>query len=64
MVISEVTMARLNNCNVLSHFSHSGVDEVRESWMLDLRFGLTLLIDGRQHLPLWCQLLLRRQWSL
>ncbi|KAG5220140.1 thiamine diphosphate-binding protein [Salix suchowensis] len=24
MVISEVTMARLNNCNVLSHFSHSG----------------------------------------
>ncbi|KXN84860.1 Transketolase-like protein 2 [Leucoagaricus sp. SymC.cos] len=27
MVISEVTMARLNNCNVLSHFSHAGVDE-------------------------------------
>ncbi|KAJ7760641.1 thiamine diphosphate-binding protein [Mycena maculata] len=27
MVISEVTMARLNNCNVLCHFSHSGVDE-------------------------------------
>ncbi|KDR78732.1 hypothetical protein GALMADRAFT_137743 [Galerina marginata CBS 339.88] len=27
MVISEITMARLNNCNVLSHFSHSGVDE-------------------------------------
>ncbi|KAF8071597.1 transketolase [Lyophyllum atratum] len=24
MVISEVTMARLNNCNVLCHFSHSG----------------------------------------
>jgi hypothetical protein len=24
MVISELTMARLNNCNVLSHFSHSG----------------------------------------
>jgi hypothetical protein len=24
MVVSEVTMARLNNCNVLSHFSHSG----------------------------------------
>ncbi|KAF8896655.1 transketolase [Infundibulicybe gibba] len=24
MVISEITMARLNNCNVLSHFSHSG----------------------------------------
>ncbi|KAJ7432527.1 thiamine diphosphate-binding protein [Mycena galericulata] len=26
MVISEVTMARLNNCNVLCHFSHSGVE--------------------------------------
>ena len=24
MVISEITMARLNDCNVLSHFSHSG----------------------------------------
>jgi len=30
MVISEVTMARLNNCNVLSHFSHSGVDEMAD----------------------------------
>ena len=28
MVISELTMARLNFCNVLCHFSHSGVDEV------------------------------------
>lgn len=24
MILSEVTMARLNNCNVLCHFSHSG----------------------------------------
>ncbi|EKM78033.1 hypothetical protein AGABI1DRAFT_121674 [Agaricus bisporus var. burnettii JB137-S8] len=24
MVVSEITMARLNNCNVLSHFSHAG----------------------------------------
>jgi len=24
MVISEITMARLNDCNVLSHFSHAG----------------------------------------
>lgn len=24
MVISELTMARLNNCNLLCHFSHSG----------------------------------------
>lgn len=27
MVISEVTMARLNNCNVLCHFSHSGGEQ-------------------------------------
>ncbi|KIY43817.1 Thiamin diphosphate-binding protein [Fistulina hepatica ATCC 64428] len=27
MLVSEITMARLNNCNVLCHFSHSGVDE-------------------------------------
>jgi transketolase len=31
MCISEITMARLNQCNVLCHFSHSGVDEVGES---------------------------------
>jgi len=31
MVISEITMARLNNCNVLSHFSHSGVDEMADN---------------------------------
>ena len=31
MIISEVTMARLNNCNVLSHFSHSGVDEMADN---------------------------------
>jgi len=24
MLVSEITMARLNNCNVLSHFSHAG----------------------------------------
>jgi len=31
MIISEITMARLNNCNVLSHFSHSGVDEMADN---------------------------------
>lgn len=31
MIVSEVTMARLNNCNVLSHFSHSGVDEMADN---------------------------------
>lgn len=31
MVVSEITMARLNNCNVLSHFSHAGVDEMADN---------------------------------
>jgi transketolase len=31
MVISEITMARLNNCNVLSHFSHAGIDEMADN---------------------------------
>ncbi|KAF7298624.1 Transketolase [Mycena indigotica] len=31
MVVSEMTMARLNNCNVLCHFSHSGVDEIADN---------------------------------
>jgi transketolase C-terminal domain/subunit len=30
MVVSEITMARLNESNVLAHFSHAGVD-----WMAD-----------------------------
>jgi len=30
MVVSEITMARLNDSNVLAHFSHAGVD-----WMAD-----------------------------
>jgi hypothetical protein len=28
MCVSEITMARLNNSNVLSHFSHSGCDDM------------------------------------
>jgi len=31
MVVSEITMARLNECNVLCHFSHSGVDEMADN---------------------------------
>ncbi|TBU55581.1 transketolase [Dichomitus squalens] len=31
MVVSEITMARLNFCNVLCHFSHSGVDEMADN---------------------------------
>ncbi|KAJ5657881.1 uncharacterized protein N7484_001530 [Penicillium longicatenatum] len=37
MCISEITMARLNGCTVLSHFSHSGVDEMADN---TCHFGL------------------------
>lgn len=37
MVISEVTMARLNQCNVLAHFSHAGVDDMADN---TCHFGL------------------------
>jgi transketolase C-terminal domain/subunit/transketolase N-terminal domain/subunit len=31
MVVSEITMARLNNANVLAHVSHSGVDDMADN---------------------------------
>ncbi|MBI1317483.1 MAG: transketolase [Candidatus Hydrogenedens sp.] len=31
MIISEATMARLNNANVICHFSHAGVDEIADN---------------------------------
>ena len=31
MVISEITMARLNRANVLAHFSHAGVDDMADN---------------------------------
>ncbi len=31
MVISEITMARLNNANVIAHFSHAGVDDMADN---------------------------------
>lgn len=31
MVISEITMARLNKANVMAHFSHSGVDDMADN---------------------------------
>ncbi|KAH8821256.1 thiamine diphosphate-binding protein [Xylogone sp. PMI_703] len=37
MCVSEITMARLNDCSVLSHFSHSGVDEMADN---TCHFGL------------------------
>lgn len=31
MVVSEITMARLNQANVLAHFSHSGIDDMADN---------------------------------
>lgn len=31
MLISEITMARLNRANVLAHFSHAGIDEMADN---------------------------------
>jgi len=31
MVVSEITMARLNFCNVLAHFSHAGCDDMADN---------------------------------
>jgi len=31
MVVSEITMARLNNANPLAHFSHAGVDDMADN---------------------------------
>jgi len=37
MLISEITMARLNNANVLAHFSHGGIDDMADN---TCHFGL------------------------
>lgn len=48
MVVSEITMARLNRANVLAHFSHAGVD-----WIADntCHFGMNVFFtdDGFLH---------------
>ena len=41
MCLSEITMARLNNSNVLCHFSHSGVDDMADN---TCHFGLNNLM--------------------
>jgi len=40
MLCSEITMARLNRCNVFSHFSHSGIDDMADN---TCHFGINLL---------------------
>ncbi len=39
MVISEITMARLNQANVLAHFSHAGVDDMADN---TCHFGINI----------------------
>ncbi len=39
MVISELTMARLNNANLICHFSHAGVDEIADN---TCHFGINI----------------------
>jgi transketolase len=49
MIVSEITMARLNFANVLCHFSHSGVDEMADNtchFGLNTFFADNGLIDG------------------
>lgn len=44
MIVSEVTMARLNFANVLAHFSHSGVDDMADN---TCHFGInSMFADG------------------
>lgn len=44
MIVSEITMARLNFANVLAHFSHSGVDEMADN---TCHFGInSMFADG------------------
>ncbi len=44
MCISEITMARLNQANVLAHFSHSGVDDMADN---TCHFGInSMFADG------------------
>jgi transketolase C-terminal domain/subunit len=39
MVVSEITMARLNHANVLAHFSHAGVDDMADN---TCHFGINI----------------------
>lgn len=55
MCLSEITMARLNNSNLLCHFSHSGVDDMADN---TCHFGLNLFfadngLDGQYDTKLY-----------
>ncbi|MFZ3045984.1 MAG: transketolase C-terminal domain-containing protein [Desulfatirhabdiaceae bacterium] len=42
MVVSEITMARLNHANVLAHFSHAGVDDMADN---TCHFGINIFFS-------------------
>lgn len=49
MIVSEITMARLNSANVICHFSHSGVDDMADNtchFGLNTFFADNGLIEG------------------
>ena len=55
MVISEVTMARLNHTNLLCHFSHAGVDDIADN---TCHFGINVFfadngLDEQAATPLY-----------
>ncbi|MBI4559719.1 MAG: transketolase [Candidatus Hydrogenedentes bacterium] len=43
MVVSEITMARLNKSNVLAHFSHAGVDGIADN---TCHYGINIFFAG------------------
>jgi hypothetical protein len=66
MCLSEITMARLNFCNVLCHFSHAGVDEIADNSQSKQNIPPAekrpfLLIQLFCSVPLWDKRHVRRQ---
>ncbi|HVT88964.1 MAG TPA: transketolase C-terminal domain-containing protein [Tepidisphaeraceae bacterium] len=56
MAISEITMARLNFCNVLAHYSHAGVDDMADNtchYGLNNMFASNGLLDEHDHTRLY-----------
>lgn len=49
MIISELTIARLNFANVLTHFSHSGVDEMADNTWWASSFNLAAMSLNYSH---------------
>ncbi len=55
MVVSELTMARLNNANVICHFSHAGIDAIADNTS---HFGINIMfadnaLEGQGVTPMY-----------